>query len=67
MSGALGGTALEAFWFGKSFLFASTVLQPTVVSVGKIYGRKLLVSVVRFLCHQLSGCESLGFKTSRGV
>jgi hypothetical protein len=40
MSSALGGTALEAFWSGTSFLLASTVLQPTVASLSNIFGRK---------------------------
>lgn len=43
MSAALGGTALEAFWSGTSFLLASTVLQPTVASLSNIFGRKLLI------------------------
>lgn len=40
MSSALGGTALEAFWSGTSFLLASTVLQPTVAALSIIFGRK---------------------------
>jgi hypothetical protein len=40
MSVELGGTALEAFWSGTSFLLASTVLQPTVASMSHIFGRK---------------------------
>ncbi|KAJ0115846.1 hypothetical protein J7T55_004015 [Diaporthe amygdali] len=43
MSSALGGTALEAFWSGTSFLLASTVLQPTVASLSNIFGRKYLI------------------------
>ncbi|KAK1968005.1 major facilitator superfamily transporter [Colletotrichum sublineola] len=43
MSLALGGTALEAFWSGTSFLLASTVLQPTVAGLSGIFGRKHLV------------------------
>lgn len=43
MSATLGGTALEAFWSGTSFLLASTVLQPTVASLSNIFGRKLLI------------------------
>lgn len=38
----LGGTALEAFWSGTSFLLASTVLQPTVAALSHIFGRKLV-------------------------
>jgi MFS family permease len=40
ISSALGGTALEAFWSGTSFLLASTVLQPTVAGLSHIFGRK---------------------------
>jgi hypothetical protein len=40
MSAALGGTALQAFWTGTSFLLASTVLQPSVASMSSIVGRK---------------------------
>jgi MFS family permease len=36
----LGGTALEAFWSGISFLLASAVLQPTVAGLSHIFGRK---------------------------
>lgn len=36
----LGGTALQAFWSGTSFLLASTALQPTVASFSNIFGRK---------------------------
>ena len=45
ISSAIGGTALEAFWSGTSFLLASTVLQPTVASLSNIFGRKY-VSIV---------------------
>ncbi|KAF6836495.1 major facilitator superfamily transporter [Colletotrichum musicola] len=48
MSTALGGTALEAFWSGTSFLLASTVLQPTVAGLSSIFGRKNLVFVSAF-------------------
>lgn len=40
ISSALGGSALEAFWSGTSFLLASTVLQPTMASLSGIFGRK---------------------------
>ncbi len=40
ISAELGGTALEAFWSGTSFLLASTVLQPTVASLSTMFGRK---------------------------
>ena len=45
ISSAIGGTALEAFWSGTSFLLASTVLQPTVASLSNIFGRKYVSSL----------------------
>jgi len=45
MSTAIGGTALEAFWSGTSFLLASTVFQPTVASLSSIFGRSYLIYV----------------------
>lgn len=42
MSADLGGTALQAFWAGTSFLLASTVIQPTVASMSHILGRKMV-------------------------
>lgn len=49
VSAALGGTALEAFWAGTSFLLASTVLQPTMAGLSNIFGRKYLIYVSSFL------------------
>ena len=40
ISTALGGTALEAFWSGTSFLLSNTVLQPSIASLSNIFGRK---------------------------
>jgi hypothetical protein len=40
VSTALGGTALEAFWSGTSFLLSSTVFQPSIASLSDIFGRK---------------------------
>jgi hypothetical protein len=40
MTVALGGTAIQAFWAGTSFLLASTVLQPSIASLSNIFGRK---------------------------
>ncbi|KAI8964625.1 putative MFS transporter [Daldinia sp. FL1419] len=45
MSAELGGTALQAFWSGTSFLLASTVIQPTVASMSHILGRKIMLYV----------------------
>lgn len=39
----LGGTAIEAFWSGTSFLLTSTVFQPNFASLSHIFGRKPLV------------------------
>lgn len=49
ISSAIGGTALQAFWSGTSFLLASTVLQPTVASLSNIFGRKYLIYVTSAL------------------
>lgn len=40
MSRKLGGTAIEAFWAGTSFLLASTVFEPLWASISHIFGRK---------------------------
>ncbi|KAI0129802.1 major facilitator superfamily transporter multidrug resistance [Xylariales sp. AK1849] len=45
MSADLGGTALQAFWAGTSFLLASTVIQPTVASMSHIVGRRIMLYV----------------------
>ena len=51
MAKDLGGTAIEAFWAGTSFLLTSTVLQPVIGSISHIFGRKPLIyiSLVFFL------------------
>ncbi|KAL3481047.1 major facilitator superfamily domain-containing protein [Aspergillus californicus] len=41
----LGGTAIEAFWSGTSFLLSSTVFQPNFASLSGIFGRRPLVLV----------------------
>lgn len=43
----LGGTAIEAFWSGTSFLLTSTVFQPNFASLSHIFGRKPLVRAMR--------------------
>ncbi|KAI1255411.1 hypothetical protein MGN70_003477 [Eutypa lata] len=45
LSSELGGTALEAFWAGTSYLLASTVIQPTVASMSHILGRRIMLYV----------------------
>lgn len=43
MAKALGGSAIEAFWSGTSFLLTSTVFQPIIGSFSHIFGRKPLI------------------------
>lgn len=45
MAKALGGSAIEAFWSGTSFLLTSTVVQPVIGSFSHIFGRKPLIYV----------------------
>ncbi|KAH9879394.1 hypothetical protein J1614_002834 [Plenodomus biglobosus] len=45
MAKALGGSAIEAFWSGTSFLLTSTVFQPVIGSFSHIFGRKSLIYV----------------------
>ncbi|KAH7399604.1 major facilitator superfamily domain-containing protein [Pyrenochaeta sp. MPI-SDFR-AT-0127] len=45
MAKALGGSAIEAFWSGTSFLLTSTVFQPVLGSFSHIFGRKTLIYV----------------------
>ncbi|PVI08234.1 MFS general substrate transporter [Periconia macrospinosa] len=45
MAKALGGSAIEAFWSGTSFLLTSTVFQPVLGSFSHIFGRKPLIYV----------------------
>jgi sugar phosphate permease len=40
MARALGGSAMQAFWSGTSFLLTSTVFQPVIGSFSEIFGRK---------------------------
>ncbi|GKT41841.1 efflux pump fus6 [Colletotrichum spaethianum] len=63
MSLALGGTALEAFWSGTSFLLASTVLQPTIAGLSSIFGRKPLVyaSALLFVVGSIVGAVANNF------
>jgi MFS family permease len=45
MAKALGGSAIEAFWSGTSFLLTSTVFQPVLGSFSHIFGRKALIYI----------------------
>ncbi|TGO26401.1 hypothetical protein BPAE_0060g00160 [Botrytis paeoniae] len=46
----LGGSAIEAFWSGTSFLLTSAVSQPVIAGLSHVFGRKelLLGSAVLF-------------------
>lgn len=41
----LGGTAIEAFWAGTSFLLTSTVFQPVLGNFSSIFGRKPIIFI----------------------
>jgi MFS family permease len=43
MAQTLGGSAIEAFWSGTSFLLTSTVFQPVIGNFSHIFGRKPLI------------------------
>lgn len=45
MARALGGSAIEAFWAGTSFLLTSTIFQPVLGSFSHIFGRKSLIYI----------------------
>jgi len=45
MAKKLGGTAIEAFWAGTSFLLTSTVFQPVLGNFSSIFGRKPIIFV----------------------
>ena len=45
MAKVLGGSAIEAFWSGTSFLLTSTVFQPVLGSFSHIFGRKPLIYI----------------------
>ena len=59
----LGGTAIEAFWAGTSFLLTSTVFQPTFASFSHIFGRKpvLLVALTFFTAGAIISALAQGF------
>lgn len=40
MSTTLRGTAIETFWAGTSFMLSSSVMQPSIVSMSDITGRR---------------------------
>ncbi|KAL1894783.1 hypothetical protein Cpir12675_003524 [Ceratocystis pirilliformis] len=55
MSRQIGGTALQAFWSGTSFLLASAVVQPTVAALSSVFGRKglIYISILLFFAGSL--------------
>ncbi|KKA28700.1 hypothetical protein TD95_003789 [Thielaviopsis punctulata] len=65
MSKKIGGTALQAFWSGTSFLLASTVVQPTIAALSSVFGRKNLVycAIVLFFAGSLIAALANDFNT----
>jgi MFS family permease len=61
----LGGSAVEAFWSGTSFLLASTIFQPILGSLSDVFGRKLLIhfSLLLFLTGSVVIATSNQFTT----
>ncbi|KAJ5522930.1 hypothetical protein N7494_013244 [Penicillium frequentans] len=59
----LGGTAIEAFWAGTSFLVASCVCQPILCLASEIFGRRnvLLLAVILFTVGAILAAVSHGF------
>ncbi|PTU22073.1 hypothetical protein P175DRAFT_0508935 [Aspergillus ochraceoroseus IBT 24754] len=55
MAQELGGSAMEAFWSGTSFLLCSTVFQPSTATMSDIFGRQpvILISLVFFFAGAL--------------
>ena len=63
MARVLGGSAIEAFWSGTSFLLTSTVFQPVLGSFSHIFGRKPLiyVSLALFLAGSIIAAVAKNF------
>ncbi|KAL8697132.1 MAG: hypothetical protein Q9224_002454 [Gallowayella concinna] len=59
----LGGTAIEAFWSGTSFLLCSTIFQPSFASFSHIFGRKpmILTGLVFFAVGVVVAAVARGF------
>ncbi|KAL8994387.1 MAG: hypothetical protein Q9169_005622 [Polycauliona sp. 2 TL-2023] len=59
----LGGTAIEAFWSGTSFLLCSTIFQPSFASFSHIFGRKpmVLTGLVFFLAGAIVAAVARNF------
>ena len=63
MATELGGTAMQAFWSGTSFLLCSTVFQPMTATLSDIFGRRpvILISLVFFFVGSLVAGIAGGF------
>ncbi|KAL8718066.1 MAG: hypothetical protein Q9225_004760 [Loekoesia sp. 1 TL-2023] len=63
ISDKLGGTAIEAFWSGTSFLLCSTIFQPSFASFSHIFGRKpmIMTGLVFFVAGAIVAAISHGF------
>ncbi|KAL4962182.1 MDR family MFS transporter [Aspergillus stella-maris] len=63
MASELGGTAMQAFWSGTSFLLCSTVFQPMTATLSDIFGRRpvILISLVFFFVGSLVAGIADGF------
>ncbi|KAL9020610.1 MAG: hypothetical protein Q9185_002196 [Variospora sp. 1 TL-2023] len=64
ISSQLGGTAIEAFWSGTSFLLCSTIFQPSFASFSHIFGRKpmIMVGLVFFVVGAIVAATSPNFE-----
>ncbi|KAI4245921.1 MAG: hypothetical protein LQ352_006479 [Teloschistes flavicans] len=63
ISNKLGGTAIEAFWSGTSFLLCSTIFQPSFASFSHIFGRRpmIMIGLVFFLVGAIVAAVSHNF------
>ncbi|KAL8997350.1 MAG: hypothetical protein Q9188_006344 [Gyalolechia gomerana] len=63
ISDKLGGTAIEAFWSGTSFLLCSTIFQPSFASFSHIFGRKpmIMTGLVFFVAGAIVAAVSHNF------
>ncbi|KAI4143188.1 MAG: hypothetical protein L6R39_004666 [Caloplaca ligustica] len=64
VSSKLGGTAIEAFWSGTSFLLCSTIFQPSFASFSHIFGRKpmIMIALVFFVIGAIVAATSHNFE-----
>ncbi len=59
----LHGTTIDTFWIGTSYLLTQSVLQPLIVSLSDVFGRRLfyLISLGFFTIGTLLCCRSQNF------